>query len=109
MYIDKNKVMRSLRRLLLGLAILFHCACCRQKNVQDSTRPNVVFIITDDQRWDALSVAGNPSLRTPNIDRLASEGVLFERRQFHALFATEDQKEGMAAFVEKRKPQFRNK
>lgn len=33
-----------------------------------------------------------------------TEGLLFERRQFHALFATEDQKEGMAAFAEKRKP-----
>ncbi len=37
-----------------------------------------------------------------------SEGVLFERRMFHALFATEDQKEGMSAFVEKRKPAFKN-
>ncbi len=37
------------------------------------------------------------------------EGILFERRAFHALFATEDQKEGMAAFVEKRKPKFRHK
>jgi enoyl-CoA hydratase len=38
-----------------------------------------------------------------------SEGVLFERRLFHAAFALEDQKEGMAAFVEKRKPTFRNR
>lgn len=37
------------------------------------------------------------------------EGVRFERRLFHAMFASEDQKEGMAAFVEKRAPQFRNK
>jgi enoyl-CoA hydratase len=38
-----------------------------------------------------------------------AEGVRFERRLFQSLFATEDQKEGMAAFVEKRKPSFRNR
>jgi enoyl-CoA hydratase len=36
------------------------------------------------------------------------EGILFERRVFHSLFATQDQKEGMAAFMEKREPQFRD-
>ncbi len=38
-----------------------------------------------------------------------NEGLLFERRVFHALFATEDQKEGMSAFLEKRTPQFRDR
>lgn len=38
-----------------------------------------------------------------------SDGVMFERRMFHALFATADQKEGMAAFVEKRKPAFQHR
>ncbi len=38
-----------------------------------------------------------------------AEGVIFERRIFHALFATDDQKEGMKAFVEKRKPVWKNK
>lgn len=38
-----------------------------------------------------------------------NEGLLFERRVFHATFATEDQKEGMAAFAEKRKPSFKHR
>ncbi len=42
-------------------------------------------------------------------ETVLAEGILFERRAFHSLFATEDQKEGMAAFVEKRKPKFKHK
>jgi enoyl-CoA hydratase len=38
-----------------------------------------------------------------------SEGIRFERRVFHSVFSTEDQKEGMAAFIEKRKPSFKNR
>jgi enoyl-CoA hydratase len=38
-----------------------------------------------------------------------SEGIIFERRIFHSLFATEDQKEGMRAFIEKRPPKWKNK
>lgn len=40
-------------------------------------RPNFVFILTDDQRWDAMSCAGHPFLHTPNIDRIAKEGARF--------------------------------
>ena len=40
-------------------------------------RPNILFVMTDDQRWDAMSCAGNRILRTPNMDRLAQEGVRF--------------------------------
>ncbi|HUU25333.1 MAG TPA: enoyl-CoA hydratase-related protein, partial [Methyloceanibacter sp.] len=38
-----------------------------------------------------------------------AEGTRFERGQFYSLFATEDQKEGMAAFIDKRKPDFKNR
>jgi len=41
-------------------------------------KPNIVFILTDDHRWDCLGVMGHPFLQTPNMDRLANEGVLFE-------------------------------
>ena len=41
-------------------------------------KPNVIFILTDDHRWDCLGVMGHPWLKTPNMDRLANEGILFE-------------------------------
>lgn len=41
-------------------------------------RPNILFMLTDDQRWDALSLAGNKYLKTPNMDRLGKEGVYFK-------------------------------
>ncbi len=41
-------------------------------------RPNIIFILTDDQRWDALGFAGNPIIQTPEMDRLAGEGVYYE-------------------------------
>jgi arylsulfatase A-like enzyme len=79
MYAEYKFFMKSSPRFFVGLAVILLCTCCqRQNNSKDVMRPNVVFIITDDQRWDALGVAGNPSLKTPNIDRLASEGVYFK-------------------------------
>lgn len=45
---------------------------------QTADRPNIIFIITDDQRWDSFGAAGHPYARTPNLDRLAEEGALFE-------------------------------
>ncbi|MBP6963320.1 MAG: sulfatase [Armatimonadetes bacterium] len=42
-----------------------------------SKQPNLVFILTDDHRFDAMSCMGHPFLRTPNIDRIAREGAIF--------------------------------
>ncbi len=42
-------------------------------------RPNIIFLLTDDQRFDALGAMGNNIIRTPNLDKLAGEGVLFTR------------------------------
>lgn len=44
-----------------------------------------------------------------SFETTLQEGLIFERRLFHSLFATEDQTEGMTAFIEKREPQFRDK
>ncbi len=57
----------------------------------------------------ALAVMTVKEAVNRSYETTLSEGLLFERRAFHALFATCDQKEGMQAFLEKREPQFRDK
>ena len=60
-------------RLLFLLFMINLTAFAQQK------KPNVIFILTDDQRWDALGYAGNPIIQTPEMDRLAAEGTYFEK------------------------------
>ncbi|MBN1488386.1 MAG: sulfatase [Phycisphaerae bacterium] len=50
---------------------------CAQTTQAASSQPNIVFLLTDDMRWDAMGCAGMANLRTPNLDRLAGEGVRF--------------------------------
>jgi arylsulfatase A-like enzyme len=59
------------RQFLTSAAATTVLACRRER------RPNIVFVLTDDQRWDCLSCARHPFLKTPNMDRLAAEGVRF--------------------------------
>ena len=54
------------------------CLCAPRASGQDS-RPNVILIMTDNHGAWTLGCYGNPDIRTPNIDRLASEGTLFTR------------------------------
>ncbi|MBL8217520.1 MAG: sulfatase-like hydrolase/transferase [Bryobacterales bacterium] len=44
---------------------------------QQRRRPNLVVILSDDHHWQALGAAGNPNIRTPNLDKLAARGVRF--------------------------------
>lgn len=43
----------------------------------EEEKPNIIFILTDDQRWDALGLAGNPIIQTPHMDQLAEAGLYF--------------------------------
>lgn len=45
----------------------------------EMTAPNIIFLLADDQRWDALGVAGNPVIQTPSLDQLARDGFYFRR------------------------------
>ena len=42
-------------------------------------RKNILLILTDQQRWDSLGCYGTPGVHTPNLDRLAAQGTLYER------------------------------
>ncbi|GHU99498.1 acetylglucosamine-6-sulfatase [Bacteroidia bacterium] len=49
-----------------------------QTALSGQRRPNILFILTDDQRWDALGYAGNRTISTPELDRLCREGIYFK-------------------------------
>jgi enoyl-CoA hydratase len=79
------------------------------------------IVPTDDLLEEALKVADRIAgmsrpivmMTKESVNRAyettLAEGIRFERRLFQAMFATEDQKEGMSAFIEKRTPHFRNR
>ena len=46
---------------------------------RENNRPNIIFILTDDQRWSALGYAGNPLVHTPEMDKLARTGTYFKK------------------------------
>lgn len=69
---------RTCARALIGLLVLTLAACQSAEKTESSLQqPNIVFIIADDVSWDDLGAYGHPSVRTPNLDRLAAEGMRF--------------------------------
>jgi enoyl-CoA hydratase len=99
------------------------CLTARTMDAQEAERSGLVSRVVplDKLMEEALGVAARIAAYSlpvvlmikESINRAyesgLSEGVLFERRMFHSQFALEDQKEGMAAFLEKRKAKFKNK
>jgi arylsulfatase A-like enzyme len=59
------------------VAVVFACNTDRSAAAALDEKPNIIFLLTDDHRWDALGVMGNSIIQTPNLDRLAREGVFF--------------------------------
>ena len=69
-----------MRKLVIAtvavLLILLATMSLAQPGRQQS-RPNIIFILVDDLRWDELGITGHPFVKTPHIDRIGSEGALF--------------------------------
>lgn len=64
-------------RLFFG-TIFCVCFFFRNTSFAQEEKPNIIFILTDDQRWDALGFSGNGIIQTPEMDRLAGEGIYFQ-------------------------------
>ncbi len=60
-----------------NLTLLLLLGGCAGTSTPPATRPNVLFILTDDQRWDCIGLAPGSKVKTPNIDRIGREGVTF--------------------------------
>ena len=63
--------------LFLLLALPLQTISQPSANATQAARPNIVFILIDDLRWDEIGIAGHPFIRTPNIDRIGKEGMRF--------------------------------
>ncbi|WP_281614814.1 sulfatase-like hydrolase/transferase [Flammeovirga sp. SubArs3] len=66
-----------LKYILINVLLFAFINSMVAQNKTTDQRPNIIFILTDDQPYDYLSVTGNKVITTPNIDRLANEGTLF--------------------------------
>ena len=62
--------------LLLGVAGL---SSCSNTGGKDQATPNFILILSDDLGWNDVGFNGNTEVRTPNLDRLASEGIILNR------------------------------
>ncbi len=68
-----------MRTLLVALLLVYILPLKAQKSTQQQTqKPNIIFILTDDQRFDAIGYVGNKLITTPEMDKLASEGTYFK-------------------------------
>ncbi|XP_023646533.2 N-acetylgalactosamine-6-sulfatase isoform X1 [Paramormyrops kingsleyae] len=61
---------------LLLLLIAYKCCRCLEA-IKNGTTPNIIIMLMDDMGWGDLGVFGQPSKETPNLDRMAAEGMLF--------------------------------
>lgn len=61
------------------LSIINRLAIAASAFAAHPLKPDVIFILTDDQRYDSLSMTSHPVTKTPNVDRLAKEGLSFRK------------------------------
>src|ERR1700712_441931 len=73
----KIKTQRLSFLILSAMAALPFSFVKGQAKTNPADRPNIIFVLTDDQRYDALGAAGNTIIRTPHMDKMANAGILY--------------------------------
>ena len=73
MIMDRRKFLQA------GTAAALSAAAVHGGAASGAKKPNLVFLFSDQQSWDYLGATGLSSVQTPNVDRLAAEGALFDQ------------------------------
>src|SRR5687768_8562785 len=69
--------MRKLFVATVVVLLMFPASMNLAQPGRQPSRPNIIFILIDDLRWDELGITGHPFVKTPHIDRIGREGALF--------------------------------
>ena len=65
--------------LIVLMAAIPIIGSAQSKSNEKNERPNIIFFFTDDQAYDTQKAYGNPDVKTPNMDKLAADGMVFNR------------------------------
>ncbi len=69
----------QMKKIYLLLSLLASIDCCFAQETKRDSPPNILLILSDDQSFNTLRILGNKEIHTPNLDRLAKEGMLFSQ------------------------------
>ncbi len=100
-----NRIASSMNRIhcffdALAIVLVCFCNCMQASETVSKSPPNIVLMIADDMNWDDCGAYGHPAIRTPHIDSLARDGLLFQ----HAYLTTNSCSPSRASIITGRYP-----
>ena len=81
-YTEFDRIVRICNIVIIGITaclFVFHTSEASNSDVNQNQPPNLILIIADDMAWNDCGVCGHPNIQTPNIDKLAEDGMMFHQ------------------------------